>query len=97
MNKIEFVATLNSSIHRACDECDRFNKSPADDVNHYIQEHGYQLLYIGQETDHSSTGELWHSTVYVLGTENGSNAARLAEERRTRDPVKIVFETDDAE
>lgn len=95
---IEHVVTLNTSIHRACDECDRFNKSAPDDANHYIKDHGYQLLHVGQETDHGDEG-LWHSTVFVLGTTDGSNAKRVEEQRAERfkalRPVQISIPKSD--
>ena len=39
----------------------------AESINHYITEHGYRLLHVGQQTEPASEG-LWHSTVAVLGT-----------------------------
>ncbi|MDO6498878.1 hypothetical protein [Photobacterium sanguinicancri] len=35
-------------------------------VNHYIKEHGYKLLHIGQESSTDSDGNPYHSTVAVL-------------------------------
>ncbi|BBB66377.1 hypothetical protein UNDYM_2124 [Undibacterium sp. YM2] len=35
-------------------------------VNHYIQDHGYKVLHIGQESTPDSEGKPYHSTVAVL-------------------------------
>jgi hypothetical protein len=39
-----------------------------DHANHYIQQHGYVLLHVGQETVWDDKGNPWHCTVMVLGT-----------------------------
>lgn len=35
-------------------------------VNHYLKEHKYKLLHIGQETSSDSDGKPYHSSVAVL-------------------------------
>lgn len=35
-------------------------------VNHYIQEHGYKLVHVGQESSPDNEGKSYHSTVAVL-------------------------------
>jgi hypothetical protein len=35
-------------------------------INHYIDEHGYELLHVGTETQRANEG-LWHHAVAVLG------------------------------
>jgi len=41
-------------------------------VNHYIQDHGYKVLHIGQESTFDEEGKPYHSTIAVLTT--GSRA-----------------------
>ncbi len=38
-------------------------------VNHYLKEHGYKLIHIGQETGSDREGNLWQNTVAVVGKE----------------------------
>ena len=40
MSNIQHIVTLSTNNNCAA-QCDRFNNSAADDVNNYIQEHGY--------------------------------------------------------
>jgi hypothetical protein len=35
-------------------------------VNHYLQEHGYKLLHVGQESSPDDEGKASHSTIAVL-------------------------------
>lgn len=35
-------------------------------VNHYLQEHRYKLLHVGQESAQDNDGNPYHSTVAVL-------------------------------
>jgi hypothetical protein len=36
-------------------------------VNHYIEKHGYKLLYLGQETNIDQQGNFLNCTVAVVG------------------------------
>ena len=36
-------------------------------INHYIEQHGYNLLHVGTETSRDLDGIPWLSTVAVLG------------------------------
>ena len=54
----------DGSGHRIGGE-DRF----AESVNHYIEQHGYTLLHVGQQSSDDSEGRLWHAAVAVLGRE----------------------------
>jgi hypothetical protein len=38
-------------------------------VNHYLKEHGYKLLHVGQETSSDGEGNLWQKTAAVIGKE----------------------------
>ncbi|HVZ19475.1 MAG TPA: hypothetical protein VG871_00355 [Vicinamibacterales bacterium] len=43
------------------------SRGVADAINHYIEEHGYQLLHVGTQTVRSGDGQIWHNTIAVLG------------------------------
>jgi hypothetical protein len=64
----ERVVQISSAIGERCKHCaqqigtDRF----AESINHYIQEHNYRLLHVGQQTEDGSDGP-WQTTVAVLG------------------------------
>ena len=38
-----------------------------DQVNHMLQQHGYELLHVGQKTVEDSSGKPWQTTSAVLG------------------------------
>jgi hypothetical protein len=42
--------------------------SVEEQVNHYLR-HGLKLLHIGAESSRTAEGEIWQSTVAVLGKE----------------------------
>ena len=71
MIDIQHVVKLSTVEYGACEECKRSQSSMSysvtDDANHYITEHGYRILHVGQETSESAEGGLWHATVIVLG------------------------------
>ena len=62
-----------SHISRGCEHCGHMvggglgDEPLADDINHYITEHGYRLLHIGTQTNHDNEGKPWHNTVAILG------------------------------
>jgi hypothetical protein len=66
--EVQHVVHISSGIGRACEHChtsvglDRF----AESINHYIEEHSYRLLHVGQQTEDGSEG-LYQTTVAVLG------------------------------
>ena len=69
----ESVVHISTNLSGTCEHCSKSIGGSLTDIgesiNHYIQEHGYQLLHVGQETDQYA-GELWHHTVAVLGLKN---------------------------
>jgi hypothetical protein len=69
---IRHVVTLSSNLSNSCREreCTAKLRSHEPDAvaNHYVKEHGYRILHVGQETSHDNEGRPWHSTVFVLGT-----------------------------
>jgi hypothetical protein len=67
-SEIDGIVHISTTLSTGCKHChttiggDRFEES----VNHYIHEHDYKLLHVGQEASHADGG-LWYSTVAVLG------------------------------
>jgi hypothetical protein len=65
---IKHVVHISTNIGTSCEHCnehvgaERFPES----INHYIQQHGYQLLHVGTESAWGDDG-VWHNTVAVLG------------------------------
>lgn len=70
IRQIAKVVHVSTNVGSGCVECggvavgqDRF----AAGVNHSLDEHGYVLLHVGQETDQDAEGRWIRSTVAVLG------------------------------
>jgi hypothetical protein len=70
VHQIEKIVHVSTNVSSGCLECggaavgqDRFAAS----VNHYLEEHGYVLLHVGQETDQDAEGRQIRSTVAVIG------------------------------
>ncbi len=67
---VKRVVEVSSNIGAMCDHCpekvglEDFARS----VNHYIEQHGYRLLHVGQQTSHDRDAKPWHCTVAVLGS-----------------------------
>ena len=84
---VQHIVRLTTDLGTSCDECDYFvgksgDDSPiAADVDHYVKEHSYQILHVGQETTHNNEGRPFHLTVVVLGTEDRTNFDRVCAER----------------
>jgi hypothetical protein len=70
MDKVGRVYEIRSDVSEACPLCNQWigerSASTSERANHLIQEHGCQLLHVGQETDVGSEGP-YQVTVYVLG------------------------------
>ena len=79
------VVRVSSNIHGGvCEECAQALSGDDDfemKVNHYLREHGYRLLHVGQETTDGPDGKPWQLTVAVLGKhlQPGSWAATLGD------------------
>jgi hypothetical protein len=86
---VQHLVQLSSNEPGPCEECDDWHwsldYSIIEHANHYISAHGYRVLHVGQETSRNDDG-LWHSTVIVLATSDGSNAERIAAQRRQAKP-----------
>jgi hypothetical protein len=68
LSDIKDVVTVTSSIlGEPCKHCGPFGAEGfAALITHYIQEHGYRLIHVGQQTEEGSDGP-WQATVAVLG------------------------------
>ena len=73
------ISTINEPYCRICgDGWDRRLHDFEYATNHYLEKHGYTLLYVGNETHRNKdTGEVSSCTVAVLG----SDLRRSAEKR----------------
>jgi hypothetical protein len=76
MNEIKHVIQVMSGCYCfGCEICndsvrgtnDEGNLSKA--INHYIVEHGYKLLHIGQYTSDDQDGNPWQGTTVLLGSD----------------------------
>jgi hypothetical protein len=69
---VTHVVYISSNILKSkCDDCSFSFDTKTDEldarINHYLKSHQYRVLHVGTESDNSSTGNLWHNTVAVLG------------------------------
>ena len=66
---VQHVVQISTNIGTGCEHCSTSIglEEFAQSVNHYIEQHGYKLLHIGQETGTDMDGKPWHNTVAVLG------------------------------
>lgn len=66
---IDRIIHVSTAMLFGCEHCD-VNLGPSGfdfSVNHYIQEHGYNLLYLGRESSLGPDEKIIESTVAVLG------------------------------
>ena len=68
-NGIEHIVHISTNISTGCKLCSFSirNDNFAENVNHFINQHGYKLLHIGAEADVNDEGKTIHHTVAVLG------------------------------
>ena len=65
---IKHVVRIHTNFETRCDHCDRNfdSRQFAEAINHHLEQHGYQLLYVGPETTYFD--KACHSfTVAILG------------------------------
>jgi hypothetical protein len=63
------VVQVSSSYWKCCKYCNALKMSEdtvEEQINHYLR-HGLKLLHIGSESSRTPEGQLWQSTVAVLG------------------------------
>ena len=69
---VKEIFEISSNVWKNC-PCgkmprgDLHNMDITDQVNHMLQQHGYELLHVGQKTVEDSNGKPWQVTVAVLG------------------------------
>ena len=66
---VKKVVQVSSSFWKCCKYCSALKLSQdsvEEQVNHYLG-HGLKLLHIGTESSRTPEGEVWQSTVAVLG------------------------------
>ena len=85
ISDIHRVVKLSTVEYGPCDECDEWRSgtrySLTDHANHYMAEHGYRILHVGQETCEGTEGSLWQASVIVLGTTDRLPAKRMEAKR----------------
>ena len=66
---ITHVAHISTDEGKKCEHCDFFVglENFAESINHYIKEHNYKLLHVGQQTSRTSDGDIFHLTVATVG------------------------------
>lgn len=71
LQSVNEIKVISTNIHETCKHgctlpyAGEFFES---NVNHYIQEHGYKILHVGQESTSDNEGKPYHSTIAVLTT-----------------------------
>ena len=69
---VKEVVQVSSSFWKCCKYCSALKLSQdsvEEQVNHYLG-HGLKLLHVGTESSRTPEGEVWQSTVAVLGKES---------------------------
>ena len=67
---INHVISIHSDEGKSCEHCSDFRidlDTVAESVNHYIKDHGYKLLHVGQQTGSGSDGRPFQMTVAIVG------------------------------
>ncbi len=62
----EILHLTPQSVSR-CDQCDELYNNFEENVNHYLDKHGYKLLYAGQQTILDENANLCHDPFVLLG------------------------------
>ena len=66
---VKEVVEVSSSFWKTCKYCADLKLSEdsiEEQVNHYLR-HGLKLLHVGTQSSRTPEGEIWQSTVAVLG------------------------------
>lgn len=64
---IKHIVHMSTDEGGKCEHCDFRINNFSESVNHYINDHKYKLLHIGQETSQNKDGEPFQLTVATLG------------------------------
>lgn len=65
----QHIVHISTNIGKRCEHCPSQvgGEHFAESVNHYVEQHGYEVLHIGTETIPDANGGPWHTTVAVVG------------------------------
>ena len=69
---VKELVQVSSSFWKCCKYCSALKLSQdsvEEQVNHYL-DHGLKLLHIGTESSRTPEGDVWQSTVAVLGKDD---------------------------
>jgi hypothetical protein len=82
------VVEVSSDVSQSCKVCNYFVKHDefAEGINHYITEHGFQLLFVGGRTIRDYDDKPFATTIAILGT------SEVIIENVTQPNVEIVYE-----
>jgi tRNA U54 and U55 pseudouridine synthase Pus10 len=73
LDTIDHIVHIDTYTGFPCGICRKMVGGDLNDfeesVNHYLKEHGYKLLHVGQETGSDGEGNLWQKTAAVVGKE----------------------------
>jgi hypothetical protein len=66
---VERVFNISTDVSERCEHCEQMAGGSlfAESIYHYIEDHGYRLLHVGEETTRDTDGTPWNMTVAVLG------------------------------
>lgn len=66
---INHVVHISTDEGKSCEHCDfRVGlENFAESINHYINDHGYKLLHVGQESSRDFEGNPFQLTAATLG------------------------------
>ncbi len=60
---------ISSDTHHNCSVCGdfRFEEDVSAGINHMIQQHDFTLFHVGTQTTHDNNGNIYHTTIAILG------------------------------
>jgi len=67
---VKHIVYISTDAGTWCEHCSGVNiglDKFAESVNHYIENHGYKLLHVGQDAKESERGNPISDTIAVLG------------------------------
>lgn len=68
---VKGIVEVSSDVSRSCELCDFFVKHDefSDAVNHYIADHGFRLLHVGNRTVRDYNDHPCDTLIAVLGSD----------------------------
>lgn len=72
MQKTQRTVQISSNIIGTCEVCQKSVRGNIEEliheeINHYLQAHGFKLLHVGTQTTEDRDGKPWHTTVAIVG------------------------------